>query len=792
MAIKRILKSLPIQMVIPVVVAIGLVGIGLYFFVLRSVSEFADEQIKKELSTIASEVYNICDENFTELMQAGKMDNRKAIVIKKALTIGSIEEYTQKNNIDYRLIDAEKGNLLQSQIDPKLLSFIIKYHSKGISSTFQFKGKTYYFQHFDFKPWGWHFGLVKDTKEYASLIGRVKLAYIVTGILLLLGLALILFLQERFLRRPLTQIISALRSGQPPKYKGVYELEFLSNSISEMMSSLAEKNKWVEHSYQIAIMNRGEEFFKLVATALSEALSLNTLILSYNQEENDLHIIAFSQVSLGSSVFCDSHLGLPNLRIIAEKKAIVISSGAHLQFPSAQCLSAIKADSYAGVPILNREGMVIGTINLFGEERCFDEWDLHLIETVCQIVAVEFEYLAKESDKAKLEIQLQQAKKMEVIGLLAGGVAHDLNNVLSGIVSYPDLLLMEIEENSPLRKPILTMQSSGRKAAEIVKDLLTLARRGVKDKSIINLNDIILEYLQSPENKILTSYHPSVSVETQLDKKLLNIEGSATQLIKVLMNLISNAAEAQPSGGKTTISTRNQYIDTPIKGYEEIHEGDFAVLEVTDQGFGIATEDLTRIFEPFYSKKTMGRSGTGLGMAVVWGAVHDHDGFIDVKSTEGIGTTFSLYFPISREGKVRRNELIPIEEYIGSRETILIVDDVKEQRDIGASILEKLNYRVKTVSSGEDAIIYLQNNHVDLLILDMIMEPGIDGLETYRRIKKLHPFQKALIVSGFSETERVQEVQSLGAGDYVKKPYTMENIGLAVKKELKRGLLSEL
>ena len=226
MIITRILKSLPIQMVIPVVVAIGLVGIGLYFFVLRSVSEFANEQIKNELSNIASEVYNICDENFTELMQTGKMDSRKEIVIKKALTIGFIEDYAQKNNMTYRLIDAKKNNLLQGQIKPNLLEYIIKYHSKGISSTFQFEKKTYYFQHFDFKPWGWHIDLVKDTEGYASLIGRVKLAYIVTGILLILGLVLILFLQERFLRRPLNQIISAMRSGKPPEYKGVYELEF--------------------------------------------------------------------------------------------------------------------------------------------------------------------------------------------------------------------------------------------------------------------------------------------------------------------------------------------------------------------------------------------------------------------------------------------------------------------------------------------------------------------------------------------------------------------------------------
>ena len=394
--------------------------------------------------------------------------------------------------------------------------------------------------------------------------------------------------------------------------------------------------------------------------------------------------------------------------------------------------------------------------------------------------------LTAEADKSILEKKLRQAQQMEAIGLLAGGVAHDLNNVLSGIVSYPDLILMDLPEGSPLRKHVQTMQSSGQKAAEIVQDLLTLARRGVVNKNVLNLNDIILDYLKSPEYEKLTTYHSNVSVGTNLDKYLLNIEGSSIQLIKLVMNLLSNAAESQPTGGKITISTQNQYVDTPIKGYEVIKEGDFVVLEVKDTGLGIAAEDLTRIFEPFYTKKVMGRSGTGLGMAVVWGTIHDHNGYIDIKSTEGVGTTFCLFFPAKRDKSITQQGVIPVEEYMGRKETVLVIDDVREQRDIAANILGKLNYVVNTVSSGEDGVEYMKNNSVDLLILDMIMEPGIDGLETYRRIVKLHPNQKAIIASGYSENDRVAETQKLGAGEYLKKPYTLEKIGIAVKEKLKK------
>jgi Response regulator containing CheY-like receiver, AAA-type ATPase, and DNA-binding domains len=208
------------------------------------------------------------------------------------------------------------------------------------------------------------------------------------------------------------------------------------------------------------------------------------------------------------------------------------------------------------------------------------------------------------------------------------------------------------------------------------------------------------------------------------------------------------------------------------------------VLTVSDTGIGISLEDREKIFEPFYTKKVLGRSGTGLGMAVVWGTVKDHNGYIDVQSLEGKGTTFTLYFPATRQESAQDNVPLRLEEYSGKGESILIVDDVKEQREIASLMLKKLGYAVTSVASGEEAVDYLKNNSADLLVLDMIMDPGIDGLETYKKILQLHPKQKAIIVSGFSETERVKEIQKLGAGPYLKKPYLFEKIGHAVRLEL--------
>jgi PAS domain S-box-containing protein len=388
------------------------------------------------------------------------------------------------------------------------------------------------------------------------------------------------------------------------------------------------------------------------------------------------------------------------------------------------------------------------------------------------------------SEAKRLEDKLKRAEKMEAIGTLAGGVAHDLNNILSGIVSYPEILLMDLPDGSPLRNPLLTIQKSGERAVEIVQDLLTMARRGVSVTEVVNLNHIIAEQLNSPEMTKLKSFHQNVNVKSELAADLLNVKGSATHLSKSIMNLMSNAAEAMPDGGTIVLSTCNIYLDTLIRGYEHIEEGDYVKFSIADTGTGIGKEDREKIFEPFYTKKKMGRSGSGLGMSVVWGTVKDHSGYIDVQSSEGKGTTFTIYLPVTREQLKEDEAGVSIEEYKGHGEHVLVIDDVREQREIATAILKKLGYHVSSVSCGEKAVEYIEHHSTDLLVLDMIMDPGIDGLDTYKKIVEFHPAQKAIIASGFSKTKRVNELQRLGAGQYIKKPYTLAKLGLAVKEEL--------
>ncbi|MDR3555951.1 MAG: ATP-binding protein [Syntrophobacteraceae bacterium] len=394
------------------------------------------------------------------------------------------------------------------------------------------------------------------------------------------------------------------------------------------------------------------------------------------------------------------------------------------------------------------------------------------------------ERLRTEEERRKLEELLQRAEKMEALGTLAGGVAHDLNNVLGVVVGFAELLLYKQELSVPTKSTVSEILKAGQRAAAIVLDLLTLARRGIPDRKVLNLNDILGESLNSPEFAGVMSYHSKVMVKTDLDPDLLNILGSSVHLEKSFLNLVSNAVEAMPDGGAPGIRTMNQYLDRPVSGYEAVREGDYVVLLISDTGEGIPGGELKHIFEPFYTRKVMGRSGTGLGLAVVWGTVKDHNGYINVKSEEGKGTTFTLYFPVTRKQITPEPTTIAAAAYMGRGESILVVDDVKEQRDLATAMLTQLHYKIVSFSSGEEALEHLKQNGADLLVLDMIMDPGMDGLDTYSKVLEIRPGQKAIIVSGFSETERVSRALDLGAGAYVKKPYVLEKLGVAVRKEL--------
>ncbi len=385
-------------------------------------------------------------------------------------------------------------------------------------------------------------------------------------------------------------------------------------------------------------------------------------------------------------------------------------------------------------------------------------------------------------EKEMAQTELSKAKRMQMVGLMAGGVAHDLNNLLSGIINYPELILLNLPQDSNLRDPLLRIQDSGHRAAEIVADLLTVARGIASAREIIDLNQAISDYLKTPQHEMLLTQHPGVACQSRLHPDPLFISCSPVHVAKCLGNLVTNAVESFKDNGSIFLSTRTVQADESMP---QLEPGRYAVLEISDNGKGINSDDLPHIFEPFYTKKTMGRGGTGLGLTVVWNTMIDHQGAVTVAS-DGNGSRFHLYFPLSAEPAGQSSDMVDSKDLQG-RGTILVVDDEEIQRDIASTILTILGYSVETVASGEEAIAFLHNRSADLVILDMIMSPGMNGRQTYEIMTRIRPGQKAIIVSGFSESEDVREACRLGVGGFLKKPYNLQQLGRAVKKELERS-----
>jgi signal transduction histidine kinase len=381
------------------------------------------------------------------------------------------------------------------------------------------------------------------------------------------------------------------------------------------------------------------------------------------------------------------------------------------------------------------------------------------------------------------EKQLHRAQKMEAIGLMASGVAHDLNNILSAIISYPELMLLDLPESSKLRKPIEAIQESGMRAAIVVADLLTVARGAASIREKYDINLLIREYLDSPECLKLKELHPETIIKEQLLATQTFISCSPVHIKKVVMNLMTNAMEAIDGTGEIVITTRNLKVNRFDATEHSMEPGEYLLFTVQDNGPGIADKDIEHIFEPFYTRKVMGQSGSGLGLAVVWNTMEDHGGKVLVKSNTK-GTTFTLYFSVYKGQEtvqVKNNRKIAS---TGGNEDVLVIDDEPYLQDIAKKMLQFLGYKVNTVDSGEAAIDFVKQTPVDLLVIDMLMDPGLNGRETYEEILKLYPEQKAIIVSGFSESDDVKAALQLGAGGFMKKPYSLDRFGRLVKDVL--------
>jgi signal transduction histidine kinase/ActR/RegA family two-component response regulator/HAMP domain-containing protein len=384
------------------------------------------------------------------------------------------------------------------------------------------------------------------------------------------------------------------------------------------------------------------------------------------------------------------------------------------------------------------------------------------------------------TETKRLQALESRAERLETAGTIAGQVAHDFNNLLSPIVAYPEFIREDLPDDHSAHAYLDAIEEAGRKIAEINQDLLTMSRRGHYNLSVLDLNRVVQ---QSANEMELAA--KSTTFKLDLCDDLMSVKGGEAQIHRMLTNLLVNAQDAMDNAGEITIKTENFYADDTSVAFGRVPKGEYVKLTVSDNGCGIPEDIIQNILDPFFSTKTADKKrGSGLGLSVVDAVMKDHGGYLDLVSQVDHGTSFFLYFPVTRDD-VAEDRLEPL---VGGTELILVVDDDTIQRDVSLRLLTKLGYQATAVESGRAAVEFLRHNPQDLIVLDMVMPGGIDGTETYRRILEFAPCQKAIILSGFSESDRVLEAQRLGAGVFVRKPVTRKILASAVRSELSRKI----
>ncbi len=373
------------------------------------------------------------------------------------------------------------------------------------------------------------------------------------------------------------------------------------------------------------------------------------------------------------------------------------------------------------------------------------------------------------AEKIMLERQLRQAQKMESIGRLAGGIAHDFNNVLSIIMGYSDLLLALVSPDDPMREQIQLIHDSGNRAATLTRQLLAFSRKQVLEKKIISINTIVQDFLKilgkmAGEDIIFTTY---------LAEKSCTVEADPGQIEQIIMNLIVNAKDSMPGGGKIIIETAEvqldrHYVDKRI----EVKPGKYVLLAISDTGEGMDEDVLPKIFDPFFTTKEQGK-GTGLGLATVYGIVKQHDGYIYAYSEKEKGTTFKIYFPASNKTTEETENKSTAAALLQGNETILIVDDSPSIRQLIVDILKPLGYKCLQAGSGKDAIDTVReySGEVHLLLTDVVM-PGMSGRDLSTIIGKERPEMKVIFMSGYTENIIVHHGVLEQGITYIAKPIT--------------------
>ncbi|HEY4983905.1 MAG TPA: ATP-binding protein [Verrucomicrobiae bacterium] len=389
-------------------------------------------------------------------------------------------------------------------------------------------------------------------------------------------------------------------------------------------------------------------------------------------------------------------------------------------------------------------------------------------------------YVEDITERLSLEVQLRQSQKMESVGQLAAGVAHDFNNMLTVIQGHAGILLAKSDLPPQYTDSVQAVYFAAERAAGLTRQLLMFSRKNIMQAKSLDLREVI-----TPMSKMLKRLlGETIALQFQPPPEVPVVRGDAGMIEQVLMNLAVNARDAMPKNGKLTIEIEPvKFDDAQAREIPEARPGTFVCLRVTDNGCGMDSATIRRIFEPFFTTKEPGK-GTGLGLATVYGIVKQYEGWIEVTSDVGQGTTFSVFLPAGDLlASAAKEELGPTALVRGGNETILLVEDELVLRDMAFVILNDCGYRVLEAATGVEAV-EVWNRHrnaIDLLLIDMVMPEGISGIELAERLTSQKPGLRVIFTSGYSVDDMNTDFIRKGRGDFLQKPYTRTTLAKAVR-----------
>jgi len=532
--------------------------------------------------------------------------------------------------------------------------------------------------------------------------------------------------------------------------------------------------------YDLVTRFQRQELFDHAARTLAQLFDVEYALLGVMEEGGTrVRALAFYDEGELRHDFSYALRGTPCENVMTRAEWCAYACRAWELFPEDEILAALRIEAYIGAPILGSTGEVLGVVNAFGKRpRAFTEADAHLLQIVGQRVGAEIERLREEDARLKLQEQLYQAQKMESIGTLAGGVAHDFNNILTGMVGFAELALMELGPRHEIAEYLRHILSLGARARDLVQQLLLFGRPSASERQRCDLHTLLSEF-----TALLGRTLPEhIEIEVDLPQEALVIEANPSQLQQVLLNIAVNARDAMPTGGRLRIEARSVDVEAPAVPH--IQPGRFVRVTLSDTGPGIPPHILPHIFEPFFTTKEVGK-GTGLGLAVAYGIIKAHGGWIDVESELGHGTRFHLYLPALAPQPLSGEPSLEEGELPGGHETILLIEDEAIILELGRQMLQSLGYHVLTARDGQEgvALYAAWHSQIDLILLDVVM-PRMSGHQAFQQLRRINPKAKILLITGYSPERVAAELLAQGALGVVQKPYGRRELAHAVRRAL--------